>query len=187
MQKNSKVLRVTALIMVFTMLAALLPAQAFAATWTKKSLQPIYSHDSSSVQKKKATKIKKTGRYALTLKNGAGIIKFTAKKTKTYSFTFSNLKSSEVQDLGCVIGICNASATAWKDLSTKEGTRPRLPLVSASMANGKQFKFDGYTYRSLKTRTGKLKLKKGQSVYIIMQAKDMGDSLTPAKMRLKIS
>ena len=64
----------------------------------KKTLKPIYSYDSVADQMSKSTLVKKTGTYSLTLKNGQGIIRFKAPKTKTYSFTFSKLRSSQTSN-----------------------------------------------------------------------------------------
>ena len=157
---------------------------------TKKILKPIYPYDSVAQQLGKSTLVKKTGTYALTLKNGAGIVRFKAPKTKTYSFTFSKLKSNKASSLACVIGFCKVSSSysyAYQTVTTKEGKRPRLPLMSSKLANGKSVVFDGYSYRRLATRTGKIKLKKGASIYIAMQAKDMDDDLVRSTLNLKIS
>ena len=164
--------------------AAMLPAQI-----AKKTLKPIYSNDSLSTQVRKATLVKKTGTYALTLKNGAGIVRFKAPKTKTYSFTFSKLKSSQATDLACVAGFCKVSSSSYsyKTIKTKEGKRPRAPFMSSSLANGKSTIFDGYSYLRLEKRTAKLKVKKGSSIYIAMQAKDMDDDLVRSSLRLKIA
>ena len=187
--KHQRIAKRVAALFATLSLLALLPTTAIAATWTKKSLKYIGSSDSLSTQIKKSTKIKKTGFYALTMKGGNGIVRFRAPKTKTYKFTFSSLKSSEVNDVACVIGFCRVSGgqASYKNVKTKEGTRPRVPVVSSSLANGKTFKLDGYTYESVKTRYGKIKLKKGQYIYVVIDARDMSNSHVSTKMRMKIS
>jgi hypothetical protein len=95
----------------------------------------------------KSTLVKKTGTYALTLKNGQGIIRFKAPKTKTYSFTFSKLRSSQTSNLVCVAGFCKVSSTSYsyKTIKTKEGKRPRVPLVSASLTGGSSVNLSSYS------------------------------------------
>ena len=155
----------------------------------KKTLKAIYSYDSVSEQLAKSTKVAKVGTYALTLKNGAGILKFTAPKTKTYTFKFSNLKSSKASSVACVAGFCKVSSSsyAYKTIKTNEGKRPRAPFVSANLANGTSTILDGYSYQRLSTRTVKLKLTAGSSIYIAMQAKNMSDDLVPSTARIKIA
>ena len=205
--KHLKNKRMVLFFMVIALLAALIPASAQASSLgagtlgtegsgnvlsaqaTKKTLKPIYSYDSDSTQLRKATLIKKKGTYALTLKNGAGIIRFKSPKTKTYSFTFSKLKSSQASSLACVAGFCKASSNgySYKTIKTKEGKRPRVILLSANLANGQSVVFDGYSYLRLANRTAKIKVNKGSSIYIAMQAKDMDDDLVRSTLRLKIS
>ena len=155
----------------------------------KKTLKPIYYSDSVTTQKNKATLIKKKGTYALTLKNGMGIVRFKSPKTKTYAFTFSKLKSGETDELVCVAGFAKVSGTdyTYKTIKTKEGKRPRAPFVSSSLANGKSVVFDGYSYKRLGTRTAKLKVKKGSSIYIALQARDLDDDEIRSTLRLKIA
>ncbi|MDO4806769.1 MAG: hypothetical protein Q4A07_05920, partial [Coriobacteriales bacterium] len=98
MQLQGKSRRLFAFFMVFSMVLALMPTNAYAVTWKKLKLKTIASYEYSNVkaQVKKSYKVKKTGYYKLSMKGGNGIVKFTAPKTKTYTFTFSNLTSSEV-------------------------------------------------------------------------------------------
>lgn len=189
MQLQGKSRRLFAFFMVFSMVLALMPTNAYAVTWKKLSLKKIGTYDSLTTQKQKSYKVKKTGYYKLSMKGGNGIVKFTAPKTKTYTFTFSNLTSSEVDTFACVAGFCTISGNSYsyKNIKTKEGTRPRVPLVPSSLANGKTFKLDGYSYRSIKTRYAKIRVKKGKSIYLALQAKDMDNYLVPASVRLKIS
>ena len=189
MQSQGKSRRIFAIFMVFSMVLALMPTNAYAVTWKKLSLKKIGAYDSLSTQVSKSYKLKKTGYYKLSMKGGNGIVRFTAPKTKTYTFTFSKLASSEVQDVACVAGICtvaNGSYT-YKNVKTNEGTRPRIHLVSTSLANGKTFKLDGYKYRSIKTRYAKIKIKKGKSVYLALDARDLSNYNVRASVRLKIS
>ena len=199
--------RFVLLFAVIALVAALAPASAQASSLTagemqttssvgalsaqvaKKTLRPIYSYDSLSTQLSKATLVKRMGTYALTLNNGAGIVRFKAPKTKVYSFTFSNLKSNKAANLVCIAGFCKVGlgSYSYKTIKTKEGKRPRAPFVSASLANGSSVTFDGYSYLRLTKRTAKIKVKKGSSIYIAMQAKDMDDDLVRSSLRLKIA
>ena len=178
------VLLAIALAMVFS------PMNAYAASLTKATLKSVYDSDSVATQQKKATTIKKTGRYAIVSKNGAGIIKFKAPKTKTYKFTFSKLKSSKATDVACVVGFCkiySGGDYTYLNVKTKEGKRPRAPFVSASLADGKTVTLDGYDYKRLATRTAKLAIKKGQTVYIALGAKNMSNSYVRSSYRVAIS
>ena len=177
--------RLGAMLMSLMLVMSLVPTSASAATWKKTTLRKVTS-SSVSTNVKRATTIKKLGRYKLVMKGGTGVIKFVAPKTKTYTFTFSNMKSSEVDDVACVIGLCSTSGVYRSSIKTNEGTRPRLPLVSSSLANGKTINLDGYSYRLLKTRYGKVKLKKGQKVCIVLWARDLEDNDVPTTLRLRI-
>lgn len=189
MQLQGKSRRLFAFFMVFSMVLALMPTNAYAVTWKKLSLKKIGTYDSLTTQKQKSYKVKKTGYYKLSMKGGNGIVKFTAPKTKTYTFTFSNLTSSEVDDIACVGAFATISGSnyTYKNFKTKEGTRNRIALVSSSLANGKTFRLEGNTYRSIKTRSCKLKVKKGKSIYIALDCRDMDNNRVPSSMRLKIS
>lgn len=179
--------RIAAALMMLTLVWALVPTSAFATTWTKLKLRHIGQYDSLSTQQSKSKPVKKTGSYKISMKGGNGIIKFKAPKTGYYSFKFSNLKSSEVDEIGCVVGFCSISGSSYsyKNIKTREGTRPRLPL--RSMANGKIFKFDGYKYKSVSTRTGKIKLKKGKVIYVVLDSRDMTNDNVATTVRMKIS
>lgn len=156
---------------------------------TKKTLKPIYDSDSIAAQLKKSTLIKKKGTYALTLKNGAGIVRFKSPKTKTYSFTFSKLKSGQADSVACIIGFCkaNSKSYAYQTIKTKEGKRPRAILLTPNLTSGNSVTFDGYSYLRTATRTAKIKVKKGASIYIAMMARDMDNDPVRSAMRLKIS
>jgi len=155
----------------------------------KKTLKPIYSYDSVADQLSKSTLIKKTGTYSLTLKNGQGIIRFKAPKTKTDSFTFSKLRSGATSNLVCVAGFCKVTSSSYlyKTIKTKEGKRPRVPLVSANLADGPSVNLDGYSYLRLAKRTAKIKVTKGSSIYIAMQARDMDNDAIRSALQLTIA
>lgn len=179
--------RLVAFFAMIVLMAVVFPAGAQAKTL---NLKTIGSSDSLSTQVKKSAKVTKRGTYTVKMKNGNGIICFKAPKTKTYTFTFSGLKSGKTSSLVCVTGFCSAklpSTVSWKNIKTKEGKRPRVPLMSASLANNKSVVFDGYSYLRLAKRTAKLKIKKGKKIYLVMQAKDMNDDYVASNLRLKIS
>ena len=134
-----------------------------------------------SKTKKTAASVKKG---QMTLYVNYGFLKFKAPKTKTYSFTFS--KISPLADISAPLTgfamFYNSSMFMIKDskVSTKGGKSATLNLSSKTgkVSSGKVIN------RYLPSRTGKLKLKKGQVIYIYLNFCYAGKG---AKVNLKIS
>ena len=118
-----------------------------------------------STVNKKATKVKK-GTTNLTYTKGQGYIKFTAPKTKTYTFTFSNYKMK-----GDTAGHIDffkkdkydSTRVDWIDVTTKGGKSDVLWMKTTGFKEDTTGKV---VDRFLHKRYGKVKLKKGETVYI---------------------
>lgn len=137
----------------------------------KRTIKPVdLLTNKVSVANKKAATVKK-GTTKLTFTQGCGYIKFVAPATKTYSFTFSDLKQPKnVEYPDEMVGICvqvksakNPKKLILKKVSTKGGKTAALKLYVNNKFPDAQpdKKVDWYE----KTRTGKVKLKKGQAIY----------------------
>ncbi len=139
------------------------PLQVQAA---KKVTLKSYTKDYTVSQIKKASTTLKKGTYNIRIKQfggGAyrGYIKFVAPKAGTYSFTFSNCKTDDKKHIlgsafvqtpdkfGGLGGII--------EFSTKGGKTNTLWMGS---------KKDPSYPECITTRTGKVKLKKGQNIYL---------------------
>lgn len=117
----------------------------------------------------------KTGKNKVKIKKSAAYVKYTAKKTKTYKFTFSNVNALSKADrkrnsvngfvyLGLDSGY---SSPVPQKVTTNYGKISHLSLASANFYkiwkhNQKKKKPENY----LTKRYAKIKLKKGQTVYI---------------------
>ncbi|MDO5456525.1 MAG: hypothetical protein Q4F25_06390 [Eubacteriales bacterium] len=143
----------------------------------KKTIKPQEYTKKVSVANKKAAVVKK-GTTKLTFKEGYGYIKFVAPATKTYKFTFSNLKQSKnVENPDYYVGFSVQVKSAKypkkliaKKVSTMGGKASSLKMYvndySPEFCPDK--KVDWYE----KTRTGKVKLKKGQAIYFWLDGCD---------------
>lgn len=115
---------------------------------------------------KKASKVKK-GTTKLIFPKGEGHMKFTAPSTKTYRFTFSDMKVKG-ETLAYVDFTkrdkTDPSKMVWLNVPTNGGKNTMLNLVSKGWSS--------ITYnnpkvnRCLHSRYGKVKLKKGETVLI---------------------
>ena len=115
---------------------------------------------------KKAVAVKK-GTTNFTVSKGQGYMKFTAPKTKTYTFTFSNIKDSR-----------SYTHTSFIEIQTKDKEYPSSSFMTkAATKGGKNNTLwlgvnGAYTRNSKKTvdkayasRYAKIKLNKGQQIY----------------------
>ena len=130
----------------------------------KKTVKKQKFTTSLSVANKKAAKVKK-GTTNLTYTKGEGYIKFTAPSTKTYSFTFSNLKvsgESAAHVSPMLKSKYDSKSLDFVKVSTKGGKNDSLCLVSKGWAEDKT---GAVKHRYLHSRTGKIKLKKGETIY----------------------
>lgn len=137
----------------------------------KRTVKKANFTTSLSSANKKATKVKK-GTTNLTYTKGRGYVKFTAPSTKTYSFTFSNLKVSG--DCAAHVNIMKKSKYDSKRLdytkvSTKGGKNDVLWLVSTGF---REDTAGTVKDRFLHKRTAKFKLKKGETVYVYFSSSD---------------
>ena len=115
--------------------------------------------------KKKATKIKKG---TTTLKGTKGGFKFTSKKTKKYTFTFSNVKAPESKYNNAYGHVYaeyqKRNYLRSKYLSTQGGKSYSLYLTTqTNYDSGSKSRVNAYT--SLPTRSTTFKVKKGQTIY----------------------
>lgn len=176
---NGKTKKLFALFLALTVAATLaLPSAAFAATKTVKGCD---FQTSTKVAKKKATTVKK-GTTKLNVKKGQGYVKFKATKTKKYSFTFSKVTSKGFSS-NAFVEVQSASknypsSITFLDVKTKGGKTNTLWLT----ANGYSPSGTG-TYKTLPSRTAKVKLKKGQWVYFYIYNGANGNKTS---MQLKI-
>lgn len=142
----------------------------------KKTIKPQEKTKKVSVANRKAATVKK-GTTKLTFKKGYGYIKFVAPETKTYKFTFSNLKQPEnVEFRDSMVSFSAQVKSAKhpkkliaKKLSTKGGKYDQLCLYVNKFPDSQpEKKVEWYE----KTRTGKVKLKKGQAIYFWLDGCD---------------
>lgn len=151
--------RLAALFMVLALVMTFAATPAYAAA--KKTVKKADFTTKTATIKKKATRVKK-GTTKLTIKKGEGYLKFTAPSTKTYSFKFSNVK-------------CSYGASAFVEVQTQDSYDPSYSFLTKVKTKGGKsdtlwLSIGGYTSGSgvnkrLASRTGKIKLKKGQDIY----------------------
>ncbi len=120
----------------------------------------------ASRAKKYASTVKK-GTYTLKFKKAPGsyyrgYLKFTAPKKGTYSFTLSNLKTSNKKQVSGWMACCKSEygSLYYANLKTKGGTFDQL------FVNDRKIRI---MPNYLTSRTGKLKLKKNETVYLYFQ------------------
>ena len=157
---------------------AFMPSPAFAAS-SKSVSKQTFTTKSATVHKKAVT-IKK-GTTKLTYKAGVGYVKFKAKKTKTYSFTVSSVKSKKFSSATYVSfytkSAYKSKSLASKKVSTKGGKNNTLWLSCNGYSHSGKL-----IYRPLATRTGKVKLKKGQWIYLYLGNESGGKTTLTMKV-----
>ncbi|MBR2189705.1 MAG: hypothetical protein IJ860_09935 [Eubacterium sp.] len=155
------------LTLVLALLVGTMTTSAFAASTIKVNNAGWTS--SYAEANKKATVVKK-GTSSVKMKSkGQGFLKFTANKTKTWSFTVSSLKH----------GKSYSYASGYFYVMTRYGQNNQYigqeQLVTKGGKNSAMWVRDKNAYysksgkvltRNLLTRTGKIKLQKGQKVFI---------------------
>ncbi|MDO4401108.1 MAG: hypothetical protein Q4D27_09210 [Coriobacteriia bacterium] len=171
--------KVLAVLVALLVALAFVPGNAYAASKTVKT-QGFTT--TAKVVNKKATTVK-AGTTKLTYKSGQGYIKFKATKTKVYSFTFSNVKGKGTNNVyASFYRISKYSKKYIEGLTVKtKGGKDETLWLSA---NGYKFTGDYYTAldKPIATRTGKVKLTKGQMVYIYLNG---GGGKTTATLKIK--
>ena len=176
------------ILMLALMCMMLFPTSAFAKTKTVKNQKFVTKL--STINKKAAT-VKK-GTVTLKMKSQEGYIKFKAPKTKTYKFAFSNLKiltpGSDQIVHGHASGYMispyngkNVTSMYSRPFSTKGGKNDTL-FVTTNYCWGLDPGKEVNENTSLPARTGKIRLKKGETLYFYLYFTSKNCSL-----KLKIS
>ena len=153
--------KLVAILLATVVACSLVPALAF-ASGSKTLTAQSFSTTTSTLNKKAATV--KTGSYKLILKKGEGYVKFKATKNKTYSFTFSNLQGKHTYYGFVTAQLPNSRQPKYCfaiNASTQGGKTNTLWLAKS----GYESKSGKKVNRSLVSRTAKIKLKKGQTIY----------------------
>lgn len=154
---------------------ALMLVATFAATpayaAAKKTVKKQGFTTSLAKVKKKAAKVKR-GTTSLTIKKGKGWLKFKAPKTKTYTFTFSDVKSAEFSSNAFVgvykVAKYSSSSVASVKVKTKGGKSNTLWLSCNGYAHANEM-----LERPIAKRSGKIKLAKGEWVYLYFYNNDV--------------
>ena len=159
-----KILRKSVLLMlVMSLLVGGMVTTTFAAT---KSLKKQGFTTSTSTADKKAITVKKGTTTVKLSKKGTGYLKFKATATKTYSFKLSGLKSGNGRYSCGYFYVMRKYGTAGQyigqeKLKTYGGKNSALYVATKnSTYSTKKL----YQYRT--SRTGKIKLNKGEMVYL---------------------
>ncbi len=170
MEVKRKVLSVIQKTIALTLAAAIvftLTTPVYVQAKTKTISVKSHSEEySASRAKKYATTVKK-GTYTLKFKKAAGshyrgYLKFKAPKKGTYSFTLSNLKTSNKKQVSGWMACCKSEygSLYYANLKTKGGTFDQLFVTDRKIRIMPNY---------LTSRTGKLKLKKNETVYLYFQ------------------
>ena len=114
---------------------------------------------------KRATKVTK-GTYKLTIAGGKGYAKFTAPATKTYTFNVSNVKDSNRGSNGYWYimtshGYSSSKYIGQTEVKTQGGKTTTMWMT----VNGYKSSGTG-TSKNLASRYAKIKLKKGETVFV---------------------
>lgn len=150
-----------ALVLAVVLLTGMLGLTADAAA--KKTVKNQDFTTTTSTINKKAAVVKK-GTTTLTFTKGQGYVKFTAPATKTYTFTFSNMTGKDVYTAFVEVQMKDKYSPKYSfmtQVTTKGGKSNTLWLLHKS----KSYKGGKVISRPLKTRSGKIKLKKKQVIY----------------------
>ncbi len=134
----------------------------------------------TSFAKTKTVKVKKAGFTTVTAEadnvaktvstgsmkvkvKGSGYLKFTAAKTKTYSFKISNVKGKRYTCGFTYVMTTYGTDNKYiqmSDLATQGGTADVMFVATRNSKSGQK------SLRYLKSRTGKIALSAGQTVYL---------------------
>ena len=170
--------KVLAVLMALVVALAFIPSAAYAVS--SKTVKKAGFTTTTKVIEKKATKVKK-GTTNLTFKKGQGYVKFTATKTKTYRFTFSNVTSGSGSSAFVEVQRPEARSPQYSYMTkvrTKGGKTTTLWLSQ----NGYKYTSGKLLYRNLPSRTATIKLKKGQKVYFYFYS---STGKTKAKLKIR--
>ena len=140
-----------------TLLLLLFTVPTHAAT----TIKPKSCKYTTSVKKVNAKKVT-TGTYTVKLK-GNGYMKFTPSATRTYEFKFSSVKTKFSYALGSVI-FQKADGKQLKNISVKTDGG-KTDMINPATRNDAVDE-DEPAELYLKTRSAKMKLTKGEALYI---------------------
>lgn len=176
-----KLTKVLSLMLVAALVLGTFAVPASAATKKKTVKKQGFTTETKTVEKKAAT-VKK-GTTKLTIKSGCGFIKFKAPKTKKYKFTFSQVKDKDNYGGSAFVGMLkkskySSSSITYTDVSTKGGKYNTLWLS----VNGGKYNDENVKTRPIATRSGSLKLKKGEMFYMYFYN---GSNKTTCKLVIK--
>lgn len=128
--------------------------------------------NASSTNYKKAAALK-TGKNIVHVKKSTAMTKYTAKKTKTYTFKFTGLNAEKksyrkTNNVNGSVGfsVIQYGGLCSKKVKTRGGSTYSAYLCSKKVWNNTYNKSNITKYSVLPTRTVKVKLKKGQTIYM---------------------
>jgi hypothetical protein len=149
-----------------TVIALFTPVTAQAKT---RNITINHSFTTSTAEANKCAKKVKTGTYNITLKRGgsfySGYLKFVAPKSKTYTITVSNLKSNDNM-------FANGIASTMKVSSSFPNSIVYVDIKSKGADEKHGLRIGTYTDKDFLQkrcplkRTGKIKLSKGEVLYL---------------------
>lgn len=158
--------KILAVFMALAVAIAFVPSLAY-ATSSKTVGKTGFTTTVKTIEKK--AKTVKKGTTKLTYSKGQGYIQFKAPKTATYSFTFSKVKATKKTANNAFVEFQKKDSSSPKyafltDVKTKGGKTDTLWLS----VNGAKFSGGYYTAldKPIASRTGKIKLKKGEKLYL---------------------
>ena len=163
---KSTLKKLSLVILTALMLTAVFQVNAFAGTKTVKPKNQAFTTSHSTAERKSKTVKKGTYKVKLSPKKGKaqGYLKFKAPKTGTYTFTVSGLTTNSNYGNGHVsfevINSYNSNYITTVKVKTNGGKNTALFVATKNATTGDK------VYRTLKSRYGKLRLQKNQTVYI---------------------
>ncbi len=172
--------RVIGFALALSVLVALLsPINVQAKTKTVSPKYYDFSYSGNGVAR--VAKTVKTGSTVVNLKSapyraysGGGYLKFVATKSKTYSFTLSNVKGDNYTSCYMKVQLKQKNNIP-KLLYIKSGGQTDVSISAASRV----------IYPMGKKKTGKISLKRGQVIYIYMGTEHQGAKKVSCKLTIK--
>lgn len=190
-QKKLNWKRLLAMLLVAIAIAAAInPVNAQAKTKKKTiTLKVVSNYDSQTTAKKKSTTVKTGYIYTVKLKqymalSYGGYLKFKAPKTKTYKFTVSGVKHPVKKSiLQGTVSFKNPTAYGFFPIyvKTRGKKTDRLYVAAKTYKPGFSDATNYYT-----SRTGTVKLKKGQTVYLNLDFNTMTYTKKPISVNVNI-
>ncbi len=133
---------------------------------------------------KTAKAVKKGSYHITTVKNGytgEGFLKFTAPKTKTYTFTVSNLYAPNDEYANGYLAIMKKNfsssvVVSFQDVKTKSGKKNSINFATEDQLDGEPY---------YKVAYGKYKIKKGETVYLYFSASGTNSDAVTLDLNIK--